>query len=346
LEEADLAVKLFGVQVGGNFDEPGRGRSGGNILHLPKPLDEVASESQLTVDALIAKLGRIQQALFKAREKRVRPARDDKILADWNGLMVAALARGSQVFGDRKYLEAAINSANFIMEKMRDDDGKLCHRYAKGEKAIDGFLDDYAFLAWGFIEIYEANFEEKHLQAALELTEKMIALFWDEENGGFYFTSKASAEGILRRKEVYDGAVPSGNSVAMLNLLRLAVLTGNSAYEDLANRMSRAFSAEAKETPAGHTFLLLGVDFAVGPAYNVVLVGDLKERDTIDMLEALRWNHVPNIVVSLRQPSKPGFGYEKIEGKATAYVCRGRVCLPPTNEVEKMLELLGLPRRG
>jgi uncharacterized protein YyaL (SSP411 family) len=148
------------------------------------------------------------------------------------------------------------------------------------------------------------------------------------------------------RIEIYDGALPSGNSVAFLNLLRLAQLTGNTSYEEKASRMSRAFSADVKRSPEGHTFLLAGVDFAVGPGYNVVLVGDMREQDTLDMLKALRRNYLPNMVVSLRQPAKPGLGYEKVEGKATVYVCRGRVCMQPTNKAEKMLELLGAAQVG
>jgi hypothetical protein len=171
----------------------------------------------------------------------------------------------------------------------------------------------------------------------------MIARFWDEKNGGFYFAAKGAEDVVPRRKEVYDGTVPSGNSVAMLNLLRLARLKGDSVYEEMANKMSKTFSGEIQRSPAAHTFMLLGVDFAIGPAYNVILVGDPHEESTLSMLKALRGHYLPNMVVSLRQPSEAGLGYEKIEGKATAYVCRDQTCMPPTNKTEKMLQLLGLP---
>jgi uncharacterized protein YyaL (SSP411 family) len=287
-------------------------------------------------------LGRIQKALFNEREKRVHPAKDDKILADWNGLMIAALARASQVFGAETYLHAAVKAASFILERMRDSSGTLFHRYAKGEKAIRGFLDDYAFLAWGLLEVYEASFEDNFLTAASELTEMMITQFWDERDGGFNFTAKGTVDVVPARKEVYDGALPSGNSVALLNLLRLARLTGNSVYEEMATRVSRLFSEEVTDAPSAHTFLLLGVDFTVGPAYNVILVGNSGEEDTLRLLKALRTHYLPNMVVSLKPPEKSGVGYEKVDGKATAYVCRDQTCLPPTNSVKKMLELLGL----
>jgi len=341
-EDADLAVRLFEIKTGGNYAESVRKGNGENILHLARPLEQVASESQLNLDELILRLGRIQNLLFEARKKRVHPAKDDKILVDWNGLMIAALARASQVFGELRYLHAAVKASNFILEKMNDESRTLYHRYAKGEKAIDGFLDDYAFLVWGLVEIYEACFEDKYLKKAVELTNTMIAKFWDEKDGGFYFTAKGTDKAVPRRKEAYDGALPSGNSVALLNLLRLARLTGDTGFEDRASRIMKVFSEDVKRAPAAHTFMLVGVDFAVGPAYNVILVGDPHEDSMRSMLSALKATYLPKMVVSLRQPSEAGLGYEKIEGKATAYVCRDQTCMPPTNKTEKMLELLGL----
>jgi len=342
-EDVDMAIRLFNVEASGNYvDASVQRRNGENILYLAKPADQIAAELHLTLDELILELGKIQKALFEARKKRVRPAKDDKVLADWNGLMIAALARASQVFGEQKYLQAAVKASHFILERMKDESGTLYHRYAKGEKAIDGFLDDYAFLVWGLIEIYEACFEDKYLRTALDLTQVMIARFWDEKDGGFYFAAESAEDAMPRRKEVYDGAVPSGNSVALLNLLRLARLKGDSIYEERANKMGKTFSGEIQRSPVAHTFMLLGVDFAVGPAYNVILVGDLHEESMLRMLKALREHYLPNMLVSLRQPSEAGLGYEKIEGKATAYVCRDQMCMPPTNKTEKMLELLGL----
>ena len=340
--DADLAVKLFAIEKNGNYVEPTGKRSGRNILHFAKPLDETAAEFHLTLDELIPKLGKISKLLYKLREQRVHPGKDDKVLTDWNGLMIAALARASSVFGGQRYLRAAVKASRFILKSLRDESGLLYHRYAKGERAVGGFLDDYAFLVWGLIEVYEASFKDEYLQAALELTERMISRFWDPTNGGFYFTAENAEDPLPRRKEVYDGAVPSGNSVAMLNLQRLARLTGDSAFEELASKLGKAFSGEVRRAPAAHTFMLLGVDFAVGPTFNVILVGDPHEAGTLSMLKALRGNYLPSMVISLRHPDKAGLGYEMVEGKATAYVCRDRTCMPPTNSVEKMRELLGL----
>jgi uncharacterized protein YyaL (SSP411 family) len=340
--DSELVVKLVGIEASGNYAEPSRVRSGKNILHVPKPLEQVALEGNLPLDELILRLSKIRSVLFEKREARVHPMKDDNVLADWNGLMIAALARASQVFGERKYLQAAVKAANFVLSQMSDEDGLLYHRYAKGEKAIGGFLDDYAFLAWGFIEIYEACFEDKYLQTALELTKTMVARFWDEKDGGFYFTAESAEHILSRRKEVYDSALPSGNSVALFNLLRLSLLSSNSVFEEIASKTCRAFSGEVKIAPTAHTFLLLAANFAIGPAYNVILVGDSDEDSMRNMLNVLRENYLPNMVISLKKPSEAGLGYEKIGGKATAYVCRGQACMPPTNEVEKLLQLLEL----
>ena len=342
-EDSELATKLFSVETGGNFDELGSRRSGKNILHLAKPLEEFASELKISTDALISRSERIQKVLLEAKAKRIRPALDDKILTDWNGLMIAAFARASQVLDEEKYLQVAIRAAVFLLEKMKNEKGVLYHRYVKGERAIEGFLDDYAFLAFGLTEVYEASFNEMFLQAALELTDMMVSRFWDEREGGFFFTPKHLVDVVPKQKEIFDGAIPSGNSVALLNLLRLAALSGNAEYEKLANNLSRTFSAEAKESPSAHTFLLIGVDFAVGPAFNVNLVGEANEQSTIELLKTFKANYMPNAVVSLKTPSSNGLGYVQVENKATAYVCRGQTCMPPTNKPETLQKLLRLP---
>ncbi len=341
--DADLAVHLFGLSIEGNYFDASVGRRNGkNILYLAEPLEEVATVKGLTLDELIGRLGKIQKTLFEERKKRVAPAKDDKVLTDWNGLMIAALAKAGKVFNENQFLQASVRSADFILDRMRDEGGTLFHRFVRGERAIEGFLDDYAFFVFGLIELYEASFEDKYLQAALELTKVMVAKFWDEKNGGFYLTERKTEADLPRMKQVYDGAVPSGNSVALLNLLRLSRLVNEPHYEEMARKLVRAFSQEVQGTPDAYTFLLAGMDFAVGPSHSVVLVGDLKEKNMVEMLEALKKQYMPNLVILLKAPDKAGLGYEKIGGTATAYVCREQMCLPPTNSVDKMLEHLGV----
>ena len=337
--DADLAVHVFGLKPDGNFSEGGK-PDGKNILHFAEPLEDLAPYKGLTLEELISRVHEIREALFEARKKRKAPAIDDKVLADWNGLIVAALAMAGRVLDEPEFVEAAKKTANFILTKMRGEDGVLYHRFSKGERAVEGFLDDYACLAFGLIELYEATFEEKYLQAASDLTKATIAKFWDDKNGGFYFTAAKSESSLPRMKQVYDGAVPSGNSVALHNLLRLSRLTIDPTYEETATKLVKAFSSEVQGAPEAYTWLLAGVDFTVGPSHSVLLVGNLEEKNTAEMLDSLKKLYMPNMVISVKSPEKAGFGYSKLEDKATAYVCRDQMCLPPTNQTQKMLEQL------
>jgi uncharacterized protein YyaL (SSP411 family) len=336
--DADLAVHIYGLKPQGNFIESGK-QNGKNILHIAESLEELAPYKGLTLEELIARVHNIRDALFEARKKRLPPATDDKILTDWNGLMVAALAKAGTVLNEPKYLETAMKTADFILDRMRED-GVLYHRYAKGERAVEGFLDDYAFFVYGLIELYEASFEDKYLQAAAALTKTMVTKFWDDKNGGFYQTQSSDAA-MPRMKQLYDGAIPSGNSVALHDLLWLSRLTNEPTYDTMAAQMTKTFAQEVEGAPEAYTFFLSALDFLIGPSYSVTLVGDLKEKDTAEMLNALRRHYLPSTVIALKQPSKAGLGYEQIEGKATAYVCQNQTCLPPTNSLMLMLEQLG-----
>ena len=344
-EDAELATKIFNVQPEGNYFERPKGTNHKNILHFTKPIDQLAAENNFTQDHLINKLAKITNTLFKARERRVHPAKDDKILADWNGMIIAALARASQVLGEQKYIDAATKAAEFFLQKMMTENSLLYHRYAKGETAVFGFLDDYAYLVFGLIELYEANFQEKFLQASLDLTRTMIEQFWDEKNGGFFFSSQKVNEGVPRLKEIYDGAVPSGNAVALINLMRLSQLTNETSFDDYAKKLLKTFADEIRNQPIGHTFMLVGLEFALGPIFNVVIVGDLLDKDTVDMVDGLRKLYLPNLTVRILTPksTKPigsGVIYDKIDGKTTVYICRDQTCMPPTNNIDKMMDLL------
>ena len=334
--DADLAVHLFGLKATGNFP----GSNGKNILHLAEPLDELASYKGLTLDELIGRMGKIQSTLFEVRKKRVAPAIDDKVLADWNGLMIAALAKTGNVLNQLKYISAATKTADFIINQMIKSDG-LYHRYAKGETAIEGFLDDYAFFTFGLIELYEATFEDRYLKAASDLTKTMVAKFWDDKNGGFYQT-QASEVGMPKIKQLYDGATPSGNSVALYNLLRLSRLTDKPSYDTMAVQMTKTFAQEIEGAAEAYTFFLSATDFLIGPSCSVTLVAETKEKGTNAMIDALKKNYLSTTVVQLKHPSKAGLGYEQIDGKATAYVCQNQTCMPPTNSIALMLEQLGI----
>ena len=350
-EEADFVARVFNIEKDGNFAEQAtRRKSGVNILHLTKALGELASDLNLSQQDLQAHLELIRQKLFAYREKRVHPMKDDKILTDWNGLMIAALAKGAQAFDEPEYAEAACRAADFILGNMRKPDGRLLHRYRDGQAGVEANLDDYAFLVWGLIELYEAIFDARHLEVALELTSDMVRHFWDEDGGGLYLTPDDGESLFVRKKEIYDGAIPSGNSVAMLNLLRLGRMTATSALEEKAARIGSAFSGSVKQSPSAHTQLMVALDFGIGPCYEVVIAGNAQAEDTKAMVKALRTRFLPNKVVLLNPGERESPEIAKlaeftknqssINGKATAYVCMNYNCKLPTTDINKMLELL------
>jgi uncharacterized protein YyaL (SSP411 family) len=351
-EEVDFVAKVFNIEKDGNFTEQVSGRRGVNILHLRKTLGEIASNLNLSQQDLQMHLEAIRQKLFAYREKRIHPMKDDKILTDWNGLMIAALAKGAQAFDEPEYAEAACRAVDFILGNIRKADGRLWHRYRDGQTGVEANLDDYAFLVWGLIELYEAIFDAKYLKVALDLTGAMVRHFWDGDNGGFYLMPDDGESMLVRKKEIYDGAMPSGNSVAMLNLLRLGRMTANSELEEKAAQIGCAFSRSVKQAPSAHTQLMVALDFGIGPCYELVIAGNATAEDTKAMIKALRTRFLPNKVVLLNpsEQKSPEIAQlaeftknqSSIEGKATAYVCLNYNCKLPTTDISKMLELLNV----
>jgi uncharacterized protein YyaL (SSP411 family) len=352
-DEADIICKVFNIEKGGNFSDEAQGnKTGANIFYLKDGLEGIAHVLKIPVTELQERISSARKSLFDAREKRVRPDKDDKILTDWNGLMIAAFAKGAQALGGQAYLGAAAKAVEFILNRLRGQDGRLFHRYRDRSAAITGNVDDYAFMVWGLIEIYEACFNPDYLKTALDLNRDMISLFWDDKEGGLFFTPEDGEKLVIRKRQVYDGAVPSANSVAMLNMLRLARLTGRIDLEERAAEIGRAFSATIGQMPSVYTQFMTAVDFAIGPSYEVVIAGRSDSNDTREMINALRRRFIPNMVTILRpvEEKEPGIdrlaGFIKdhvsIDDRATAYVCLNNSCRAPTTEIEKMLESLGI----
>ena len=350
-EEADLVARVFHLSANGNFTEQGsHGQAGKNIFHRTRSWPQLAAELGVPQPELEARWEAARAKLFASRERRVHPHKDDKILADWNGLAVAALAQAAQAFEAPQYAEAAQRAADFILSRMRRNDGGLWHRYREGEASIEGHLDDYAFMIWGLIELYQSNFHVPNLQAALDLNDYTLQHFWDSERGGFYFTSESQERILIRSRETYDGAVPSGNSVQLLNLLRLARMTGRSGLEERASQLAEAFGALIRESPASFTQWMISLDFALGPSSEVVIAGEPEAADTRAMLRVLRTGFLPNKIVLLRPPGVGGEEISRVaayaesvtgvQGKATAYVCHNFRCDRPTTDPQEMLSLL------
>ena len=350
-KEADLLARVFHVEKQGNFREETRAKSAGNnIPYLGKSLTEISSDLGIPFSELKQRIDVARTKAFEVRQKRIHPHKDDKILTDWNGLMIAALSRAGQVLGEKRFENEARHAAEFIMSRMRDANGRLQHRYREGEAAIVANLDDYAFMMWGLIELYEAGFEVKYLKWALELHESLLEHFWDSAGGGFFFTPDDGEDLLVRKKEVYDGAIPSGNAVAMHNLLRLARLTGRAEFDEQASRISKAFSGQVEQFPSGYTQFLSSLDFGMGPSYELILADPSQNDGAKEMIEAFRTRYLPNLVVIYR-PSGERLNEivgiapfvadnPPLNGNPTAYVCRDKTCYKPTTDPGEMLKRL------
>jgi uncharacterized protein YyaL (SSP411 family) len=350
-EDGEMAAAVFNARTDGNFRDEATGKSQGtNILHLTRSMEELSASLEMATDDLEGRVGSIRERLLEARSHRVRPHLDDKVLTDWNGMMIAALAKAGSALGRPDMVEAAGRAATFVMDNLRRDDGRLLHRYRDGEAAIEGHLDDYAFMVWGMLDLYEATFEPSYLRTAVELNRTMMEHFWDGTSWGLYLTPDDGEELLVRPKEVYDGAMPSGNSVAMLNLLRLSHLTGGPGLAKRASELGAAFSGDVGRMPVGFTQLMSALDMAISGVREVVIVGDPLSPDTKAMVEAIRRVFSPNTVVLFKDPAEGDGGivgiapflieHHVVDGRATAYVCQDHFCNRPTNDVDVMLEEL------
>ncbi|MBU4547697.1 MAG: thioredoxin domain-containing protein, partial [Euryarchaeota archaeon] len=270
-DSSDFICDIFQVQKEGNFAEEATGKkTGKNILVLKNSLEEISKEKQISLRKLEEKIEESRKKLFQFRENRIHPHKDDKILTDWNGLMIAALSRGAQVFKEERYLEAAEKAVDFIFKNLYSKQ-RLMHRYREGEGAINGYLDDYAFLIWGLLELYQASFKVEYLSKAFELNQSLLDQFLDKSEGGFYFTPEDGEKVLLRKKESYDSAIPSGNSVQTLNLLKMSLLSEDAKLKDIAQGCLNYFSSKINRSPLGHTHFLNALDFKWGTCWELVI---------------------------------------------------------------------------
>ncbi|HEV2498883.1 MAG TPA: thioredoxin domain-containing protein [Terriglobia bacterium] len=346
---ANLVLKVFDIRKRGNF--PGA-KSGENILSWSKPPAELAAELKMPEDELQSQIQAACVRLLAARQKRIHPQTDEKIITGWNGLVIAAFAKAAQAFRDPQYAQAAERAADFLLKRVRTSDGRLLHVYEGGEAAIPANLNDYAFLTWGLIELYEADFHLPYLQAAVELNSQLMQHFWDSKHGGFFFTADDDPSHLVREKNIDDIELPSGNAVEILNLLRLADMTSHAALLAKAFQTEKAFSGAILKDPSEYPETLVAVDYALGPSYEVVIAGNSSAPATRAMLKAVDAPFLPDKVVLLRPTENPSPGiihladytrYESgVDGGPTAYVCLKYNCKLPTNDTGKMLQLLGI----
>jgi len=286
-----------------------------------------------------------RQKLFIEREKRVKPGRDEKILTSWNGLMISSFVDGFKVNENNKYLNGAMEAARFILHEMRKD-GNLMRVYNKGKCQVKGYSEDYAFFIQALIDLYEATFELEWLEEADDLNQRMIHQFWDERDGGFFFSGKENESLIARSKNPYDNVIPSANSVAVFNLIRLGYLIGEESLKQKAEQTLRLFYNFLDQHPSGFTQMLSGLSFFLNPE-EIGVIGSRNDLKTKSMLKEIYLAYLPNKILSLRDPQEPiqgnwfPFLMEKgIPEVPTTFVCKGFTCLPSIKDEKELKKIL------
>jgi uncharacterized protein len=334
-EDARIFGAFYDVTEAGNFEH------GTSILHMPRTPDEVAAELHIGDGQVLEVLERSRPALFELREQRVRPARDEKVLTAWNGMMLRAFAEAGRVLNEPVYIQAAINNATFLLSTMRQG-AKVLRTWKPGHAAhLNGYLEDYANLADGLVALYEATFERQWLEAARELADALLERFADADSGGFFDTSSDHEELITRPKDLFDNATPSGNAVAADVLLRLAVLTANHEYQRAAQGVLELLREPMLRYPLGFARALSALDFFLDKPKEIAIVGELDKPDTQALLRVVFERFLPNKVVAGGDADIPLLeGRSTRNGHATAYVCEQYVCQAPTSDPGELERLL------
>ena len=337
-DAADVFCRFYGVTEKGNFE----GKT--SALFIQKPPRVFAEEEGIGEAELLDILQRARANLFDARERRVKPGLDDKILTSWNGLMIGSMALAGRVLDRVAYVEEASKAADFILDNMRNDRG-LLRSHRQGVSKFNAYLDDYAFLIVGLVDLYEASFDPRWIRAASDLAREMIARYWDEEEGAFFFTAHDHEELIVRRKMTQDGAVPSGNSMAALGLLRLARLSGEVEFEERGEGVLRSFGEYLGRAPAAFHMMLVALDFYLDTPMEVAIVGERGAEDTRAALRAVGSSFIPNTVLALKSESFAEEadaavpllqGKSMVDGRAAAYVCENFTCKEPLTDMNAL----------
>ena len=335
-KRARLASAYYGVTSGGNFE----GRS---ILHTPKPLDQVARELEIEPRQLEAEIAAAREQLYQARAERPKPLRDEKILTAWNGLMISAFARAALILAEPDYAERAGRAADFVLRRLRRE-GRLLRSYQGGHAHLSAYLDDYAFLIAGLVDLYEATGAPRWLREAIALDRVLEQHYEDRAAGGFFMTAGDHEELLAREKPSYDGAEPSGNSVQLLNLLRLSELTTEDRYRQRAERGFKAFGAILGERPAALSEMLLAVDFYLDRPKEIVIVTPARRAQAEPFLAKLRRTFLPNHVLVVAAEGQDLAAQSELvpllkakvaqDGAPVAYVCEQGICELPTGDPE------------
>jgi uncharacterized protein YyaL (SSP411 family) len=338
-EQGTPFCAYYGVGNEGNFE----GRT--SVLSITSTPDKVSQLYGMTVTHLERVLEEGRQKLYSEREKRVRPGRDEKILTSWNGLMISGFVDGFKVTGNRRYLDGAKGAAYFILQEMRKD-GCLMRGFHQGKCQTKGYSEDYAYFVQALLDLYEATFEIEWLREADDLNQRMIDQFWDELDGGFFFTGKENESLIARSKNPYDHVIPSANSIAVFNFIRLGSLTGEESLKQKADQILHLFYNYLHQHPSGFPQMLSGLSFFLNPE-EIGIIGSKNDSKTKSMLKEIYLAFLPNKILSLRDPEEPleGNWFPFLVEKGTpevptVFVCKGFTCLPPVKDEKELKKVL------
>jgi uncharacterized protein len=335
----NIFCEHYGVTQGGNFE-------GKNILNVRVPIITLAKKYNKTPEQIAQILRDASAKLFAAREERVKPGRDEKILTSWNGLMISGFARGYSVSGDTKYLQAAKNAVNFIENKLASNDGRLKRTFKDGQSKLNAYLEDYAFYVGGLLDLFAANSKQEYLDKSIRYTDFMLQHFWDDKEGNLFFTSDDHEQLISRTKNFYDLAMPSGNSMAASNLLRLYHYTQNNSYLDRAVRIMKAGSQSAAENPFGFGQMLNSIYLYVKKPVEIAVCSsdDNSNTNNSSLVAWLNRQFLPGSIIAIVHPSElaklqyyPFFkGREAEGGREAAFVCKDFTCSLPIRSIEEL----------
>jgi len=354
---AKIAAFGYGIQETGNVPrEGGRELSGENILFIANSVENIVHLMGEKIEDVQAYLDTVKGKLFSARELRPKPHKDDKLLLSWNSLMISAFAKAYQIFHDPSYLATARDAVQFLLSKLYNPiSEKLLRRFRNDEAKIESQLADYAYFVQGMLDLYEASFEIAWLKMAITLTEEQIKLFYDEDRGGFFDTDGTDPTLLLRTKETYDGAEPSGNSIAILNLLRLSQMIGSNRYQDMASRSLMCFGEIMEKNPHAVPQLLVALDYSLSKPMQIVLAGDMEHPLVLDMLNELHSRFQPHKVVLFADGSQGQeflsqyvHFYEDLladEKDPKIYICQNYTCELPISDVQKLQQTLDRSNR-
>lgn len=346
-QDAELFCAHYDVRANGNWQDPHDPNTPKNVLRALRDDHCCGKLYGITPAECASRLARARQKLLAVRAERVPPPRDEKILCEWNGLMIASLARGGCILNEPRFLAAARRAAAFLLEHQCRD-GRLLRSYLDGQTLATAFLSDYAALTTGLLDLYEATFERRWFDAAVRLNRLTNALFWDEQDGGYFFTAADHELLIARSKEVNDGAVPSGNALQLMNLLRLAAMLDDAELRSRAARTMAAFGRRVQEMPWSAERFLAAVEFAHAGPVEIALVGDPESPALRALLQEVHLTYLPNRILMLRNPARPDDAVPsplladrpQIDGQATAYVCRNYACRQPVTTRAALAEQL------